>query len=119
MNVLRRLSFLAFACLFTNIGFAQGPARGVAMNADLWLSAGDIQILQASAAEGDPDAAIKLYSYYEFYKDDYSAGIRWMTIAAENGDTIAACNLAKMLRREKDDFSVRRASFWQKKCERG
>jgi len=119
MNVLRRLCILVFACSFASVGSAQGPTHGVATNADLWLSASEIQTLQAKAAEGDAEAAIKLFSYYEFYKDDYSGGIRWMTIAAENGDTYSACNLAKMLRREKDDFSVRRASFWQKKCEGG
>lgn len=87
------------------------------MNADLRLSDDDAHNLELQAADGSADAATRLFQYYAYYRQDQGAAIKWMTVAAENGDRFSYCNLATLLRTEKDEYFQRRAAFWKKKCE--
>jgi len=74
--------------------------------------------LRISAADGSADAALKLAKYFDFYRNDHPEAITWYTIAAENGDRMAQCRLAKVLHGEAEEFAKRRADFWQRKCEK-
>lgn len=98
-------------------GAQQNPVIG--MNDDLALSADQVMALELQAADGSAEAATRLFQYYEYVREDYLAATKWMTVAAENGDFTSYCNLAKLLRREKDDYSQRRAVFWKTKCDAG
>ena len=58
-------------------------------NDDLSIDSKDLKPLEIAASEGNAQAASKLFLYYEFYKNDHVEGMRWLTVAAENGDQIS------------------------------
>jgi TPR repeat protein len=117
MNLARLALYLSTFLLVIPSCLAGQVERSSANNDDLRLSDRDAQVLKAAAADGDADAALKLAKYFDFYRDDHAQAITWYTIAAENGDQLAQCRLAKVLRSESEEFAKRRAGFWQKKCE--
>ena len=61
------------------------------------LSEGEIKILQGKALKGSPEAADRLYLYYELDRRDNTETLFWEKIAAENGSPKGQYNLGLRL----------------------
>ncbi len=48
-----------------------------------FIEANKIPQLEKEALQGSPDAAFKLYKYYEMYLEDFNKSFYWVTIAAK------------------------------------
>jgi TPR repeat protein len=72
--------------------------------------------LEKEALLGSPEAAFKLFQYYEYYMIDNKQSLYWVTISAENGHVIGQHNLAYMLYVNNNGVKdILRSHFWVKK----
>ena len=76
--------------------YAASDAYSSASNA--YLSQGELSSLTKTAMHGDGYAAERIAGYYFFFKNDLSEGLRWLDIAARNGNEHAR-QVAKSIRR--------------------
>lgn len=117
MSTAKTALFALYFSLATCQCIAGQAEQSLENNGDLRVSDKDIPALRVSAADGNAESALKLAKYFDFYRDDHTQAMVWYSIAAENGDRLAQCRLAKVLRAESDEFAQHRSVFWQKKCD--
>lgn len=80
------------------------------------LSEYEFRLLQDKGLKGDPEAAFRLYLYYERYKKDFNESSFWLMIAAENGNSVGEYNYWFNLIRDTDTRNRLRAIFWLKQA---
>lgn len=85
-----------------------------------YIEKSELPKLEKEALLGSPNAAFKLFQYYEFYKSNNDKSLYWVTISAENGHVIGQHNLAYTLFMNNQDVNdILRARFWAKKAVSG
>ena len=92
--------------------------KPIAGNQAFMIAKADLPKFKTEALEGSPDAAFKLYQFYEFVQLDAKESLYWITISAENGHPIGQHNLAYMLMDDPDLNSRLRARYWAKQSVR-
>ncbi|HOS41718.1 MAG TPA: hypothetical protein PLG31_18460 [Spirochaetota bacterium] len=76
----------------------------------------ELPVLEKEALLGSPDAAFKLFQYYNFTVSENEKTMYWLTIAAENGNSVGQHNLAyKMYMKNENPNNKLRAIYWAKK----
>lgn len=76
----------------------------------------ELKVLQDKGLQGDPEAARRLFLYYDLYKRDYKEGYFWKMIAAENGNPSGEYNYGFVLKDDPDPRNKKRAIFWLKRA---
>jgi TPR repeat protein len=109
--ILAIASISAVVVLATSRGYSQI----VGLNDGLNIAPSDIPKLEALAASGSADAAVRLSGYYLGFALNGERGRFWTEIGAENGDVRSMLSLANMLSEGADRFSKIRAKFWYEK----
>jgi len=94
---------------------AAGSTYGQTIQDDLALTASEVKALGVDAENGNPSAAVRLGSYFEFKRADLQTAEHWYQIAAENGDTSAMRDLWRFNQESEDPSDRRRGLFWLKK----
>jgi TPR repeat protein len=99
-------------------GCSNPHANSPVTNASLALSQEQIGSFATLAEQGDGEAAFKLSEYYAFWKFDQKASLKWLSIAATNGNVSGEYNLAhyystKGNRNASDTASAR---YWYSKA---
>jgi TPR repeat protein len=89
-------------------GVAGGSAAKFGNN-DFNLSRTDELELVHSANQGDGGAALRLYFFYEFVRDDQARSAKWLRVAAKNGNPIGQYNLALLLLENPTSKNVKQA----------
>lgn len=114
---------LSIALPFICEGSAAAPRLGghsegqsvvvISGNEDLRIPDDQIRSLQEEALSGSGETAHRLASFYFYVKLDKMSGMRWATIAAENGFPLAMSSLgARLMIDQKNPDSAIRAKFW-------
>ncbi len=92
-------------------------AKKIRVKGSHYLREDEVKRLQEQALKGSPDAAYRLWGYYEFTnKRDLEKRDFWEVIAAENGDAFSQYNYGVRLSMNKDPINKIRARFWWKKA---
>jgi hypothetical protein len=92
------------------------PLPVVGMNDSLWIAPDEILILKRKVERGDPEAALKLASYYGVYLDDKKRQAHYYVLAATNGSLVAIENLVTIYSRtDADSFSFEKALHWRQR----
>lgn len=117
-SILLRLLILVLLAggLFMKCKDDEQKNKPILPSASFNIKKSELPKLEKEALLGSPDAAFRIYQFYEMYLFDRNKGFYWLTIAAENGHPIGQYNLASDLLEEENSTNQLRARFWLKKA---
>jgi TPR repeat protein len=84
----------------------------------LTLSEDQVAQLTVKAEQGDKEAAFTLYQYFAMVKLDKETSLKWMTLAAHGGHSVAQYNLGMVYSGEIDPEAkdTQKAIYWFRRC---
>jgi hypothetical protein len=95
---------------------ATEPLPVVGINDSLRIPPDEIPVLTRKAKRQDPEAALKLASYYGFCLNDKRRQLYYYKLAAENGSLVAIENLVTIYSRtDVDSFDFEKALRWRRR----
>ena len=90
-------------------------------NASCGLTDTQVASFTTRALAGDGDAAWRLCEYYAFIKYDQASALKWMTVAAEDGNVSGQYNLAHEYEGafDKSRLDLKKARYWYQRAADG
>jgi len=82
------------------------------LNADLSLTAEELERLPREAMEGSGEAGLRLFSFYQFLNYDRDESLFWLRLAAEHGSPKAQYNVGQFYKESKNPKDVQKAKLW-------
>lgn len=84
----------------------------IMLNQKFVIPVSEMPGLKEQALSGSGEAALRLSNYYDMVALDLGAGLRWLTIAAENGSIPGMYNLGQRLKMTGRPQDIVRARYW-------
>jgi TPR repeat protein len=113
------ISLCVFQCAFSQSGsdtmLRKGSPKYSTGLESFAISDAEMPVLQNQAIRGSGAAAYRISQFYRFLKLDADESDRWLTIAAEDGDSTAQFSLGNLLSESTNEQQKLRGCYWLNK----